>query len=76
MNLQDNKTLIFCCFLSLLALAGCGLKRDLYQTPESVKGEGFVPEKVEKKTDKTGLAEKTNESEKPDASTSVNKETN
>jgi len=76
MNLQYNKTLISCGFLSLLALAGCGLKRDLYQTPDSIKGEGFVPENVEKQTDKIDSKESTGESEKSEPQTPVNKETN
>jgi len=76
MNLQDKKTLIFCCFLSLLVFAGCGLKRDLYQTPESIKGEGFVPEKNEKQTDKADSTKEIKKSEKLDTTKPVNKEAN
>ena len=53
MNLQHKKLLISCCFFSLIALAGCGLKADLYQSPESVKGEGIIPEEDTKQTEQS-----------------------
>lgn len=76
MNLQHNKTLISCCFLSLLALAGCGLKGELYQTPESAKGEGFVPDETKKPTEKTNKLKKEVESEKSDTQIPVKSEIN
>jgi predicted small lipoprotein YifL len=44
MKIQNNKLLISCCFISLLVLAGCGLKGDLYQTPVSAKDKDSLPE--------------------------------
>ena len=49
MNSYNNNFLILFCFSTLLALTGCGLKGDLYQTPESIKGEGIVADKADKK---------------------------
>ena len=71
MNLQYNKTLISCCLISLLALAGCGLKGELYQTPESAKGEGFVAEETKKPIDKV---ENKLESEKSDTQIPVKRD--
>ena len=48
MKIQDNKPLIFSCFISLLVLAGCGLKGDLYQTPASTKGDISLSENAKK----------------------------
>jgi len=42
MNAYNKILLLSCCFISLLTLSGCGLKGELYQTPESIKGEGYI----------------------------------
>ncbi len=71
MNLQDNKLLISSCFISLLAISGCGLKGDLYQTPAATKGEGFIPEDQE--ASKETSQEQTAIKDQPEAKNKENK---
>jgi len=69
MKIQDNKPLISCCFISLLVLAGCGLKGDLYQTPASVKDKDFFPETTKQVEPQKTTEPAVNYKESPEAVT-------
>jgi predicted small lipoprotein YifL len=52
MNLIKQKTLLFSLLTAISTLTACGLSGDLYQTPDSAKGEGIVmDENTDKKAD-------------------------
>lgn len=52
MNAYNKILILSCCFISILTLSGCGLKGELYQTPESIKGEGYIEDNTEQQADK------------------------